>query len=98
MKCDTAQRRLLAAERPDEPSGEVEAHLAACAACRAWQQRLAAARRCLDAALMVESGHVVPQLWVHHLSASVSESDGAHGRSHHARPSVAPLTEMVSTF
>jgi predicted anti-sigma-YlaC factor YlaD len=44
MNCDTAQRRLLGSERPDEPPAEVEAHLAACAACRTWQQRLATRR------------------------------------------------------
>ncbi len=47
MNCDTAQRRLLGSERPDEPSAEVEVHLAACAACRAWQQRLAEVERLL---------------------------------------------------
>ncbi|HZY85262.1 MAG TPA: hypothetical protein VFE78_10560 [Gemmataceae bacterium] len=47
MNCDTAQSRLLASERPDEPSAEVEAHLAACAACRVWQQRLAEVEQAL---------------------------------------------------
>jgi hypothetical protein len=47
MNCHTAQRRLLGSERPDEPSAEVEGHLAACAACRAWQQRLAEVERLL---------------------------------------------------
>lgn len=47
MNCHTAQRRLLSSERPDEPSAEVEAHLAACAACRSWQQRLAEVERLL---------------------------------------------------
>jgi hypothetical protein len=40
MNCHTVQRRLLSSERPEGPSPDVEAHLAACAACRAWQQRL----------------------------------------------------------
>jgi hypothetical protein len=47
MNCDTAQRRLLGSERPDEPSPEVEAHLADCAACRAWQQRFLEVERSL---------------------------------------------------
>jgi hypothetical protein len=47
MNCDTAQRRLLGSERPDEPPPEVEAHLADCGACRAWQQRLAEVERLL---------------------------------------------------
>ncbi len=47
MNCQTAQRRLLGSDRPDEPSAEVEGHLAACASCRAWQQRLAEVERLL---------------------------------------------------
>ena len=50
MNCHTAQRRLLGSERPDEPPPEVEAHLAACGTCRAWQQRLAATPNAAGAA------------------------------------------------
>ncbi len=40
MNCELSQRRLLEALSPDEPPPEVAAHLADCAACRAWQQQL----------------------------------------------------------
>jgi hypothetical protein len=40
MTCTTIQRRLLGAERPDQPPAEVREHLAGCAECREWQQRL----------------------------------------------------------
>jgi hypothetical protein len=42
MNCDLTRRRLLAAEHPARPSPDVKRHLAACPACRAWQQGLAA--------------------------------------------------------
>lgn len=45
MNCTTTQRRLLAAERPDRPDGEVRAHLAQCPACRAVQRRLVQVER-----------------------------------------------------
>jgi hypothetical protein len=45
MNCDTAQSQLLAGERPAEPPADVEAHLASCAACRAWRQRLVEVER-----------------------------------------------------
>jgi hypothetical protein len=40
MTCDAVQKHLLGCERPDCPSAEASAHLAACAACREWHQRL----------------------------------------------------------
>lgn len=40
MNCELSQRRLLEALSPDEPPPEVEAHLADCPACRAWQRQL----------------------------------------------------------
>jgi hypothetical protein len=40
MNCELSQRRLLEALSPEEPPPEVEAHLADCPACRAWQRQL----------------------------------------------------------
>ncbi len=40
MNCKACQRRLLSTEAPERPAREVEAHLAACEACREWQRRL----------------------------------------------------------
>jgi hypothetical protein len=40
MKCEHYRLRLLATETPGQPAPEVEDHLAACPACREWQQRL----------------------------------------------------------
>jgi hypothetical protein len=40
VNCTVIQRRLLAAERPDQPPAEIKGHLAQCPACRAWQRRL----------------------------------------------------------
>ncbi len=40
MNCTVIQRRLLSAEQPDQPSAEIESHLAQCSVCRAWQRRL----------------------------------------------------------
>ncbi len=40
MNCTVIQRRLLAAERPEQPPAEIQNHLAQCPACRAWQRRL----------------------------------------------------------
>jgi hypothetical protein len=42
MNCELTRRRLLAAEHPARPGPDVKRHLAACPACRAWQQGLAA--------------------------------------------------------
>lgn len=40
MTCTVIQRRLLLAERPEQPSAEIKSHLAHCPSCRAWQRRL----------------------------------------------------------
>jgi hypothetical protein len=40
MNCDRCQRRLLSAEDPVLPSLEVQAHLAGCPDCQAWQRQL----------------------------------------------------------
>jgi hypothetical protein len=40
VNCSIIQRRLLAAEQPDQPAAEVKSHLSECATCRAWQRRL----------------------------------------------------------
>jgi hypothetical protein len=40
MNCDVLQRHLLGSESPDRPSAAASAHLADCAACREWLQRL----------------------------------------------------------
>jgi hypothetical protein len=40
MTCASIQRRLLGVERPDQPPPELREHLAGCAECREWQQRL----------------------------------------------------------
>jgi hypothetical protein len=40
VNCTVIQRRLLAAERPEQPPAEIKGHLAQCPACRAWQRRL----------------------------------------------------------
>jgi hypothetical protein len=40
MNCETSQRSLLAADRPDRPPAAVQAHLARCPRCRQWQRRL----------------------------------------------------------
>jgi hypothetical protein len=40
VNCTVIQRRLLAAERPEQPSAEIQNHLAQCASCRLWQRRL----------------------------------------------------------
>ena len=40
MNCTVIQRRLLEAEQPEQPSAEIQNHLAQCPACRAWQRRL----------------------------------------------------------
>jgi hypothetical protein len=40
VNCTVIQRRLLAAERPEQPPAEIQSHLAQCASCRLWQQRL----------------------------------------------------------
>jgi hypothetical protein len=40
MNCTIIQRRLLAAERPDQPSAEVRQHLADCCGCRSFQRQL----------------------------------------------------------
>ncbi len=40
MNCTVIQRRLLAAERPEQPSAEIQNHLAQCPSCRLWQRRL----------------------------------------------------------
>lgn len=40
MKCTVLQTYLLGVERCDRPPAEVQAHLAACSACRQWQRRL----------------------------------------------------------
>ncbi len=40
MKCSNLQRRLLAAERPDQLGAELRQHLADCASCRALYRRL----------------------------------------------------------
>jgi len=45
MNCELVQRRLLAAESPEQPPADVRRHLAACPACRAWQRRLAQAEQ-----------------------------------------------------
>ncbi|HXG09512.1 MAG TPA: hypothetical protein VNK04_06955 [Gemmataceae bacterium] len=40
MKCKTVQTCLLGLERPDRPPPDAAAHLARCAVCQEWQQRL----------------------------------------------------------
>jgi hypothetical protein len=40
MKCSNVQRRLLAAERPEQVSADVKRHLAECASCRTLHRRL----------------------------------------------------------
>jgi hypothetical protein len=40
VNCTVIQRRLLAAERPEQPPAEIQSHLAQCATCRLWQRRL----------------------------------------------------------
>src|SRR5262245_37986964 len=40
MNCSTLQRRLLLLDSPDQPTGELAAHLAQCATCREWQRRM----------------------------------------------------------
>ena len=45
MTCETTRQRLLNSERPDRPPADVQPHLAACAACRTWQRRLARIER-----------------------------------------------------
>lgn len=40
MNCTVIQRRLLAAERPEQPPAEIQDHLAQCPSCRLWQHRL----------------------------------------------------------
>ena len=40
MNCTVIQRRLLSAEQPEQPPGDIKSHLAQCPTCRAWQRRL----------------------------------------------------------
>lgn len=40
MNCTVIQRRLLSLEQPEQPSAEIESHLAQCPSCRTWQRRL----------------------------------------------------------
>lgn len=40
MNCTVIQRRLLAAEQPDQPAADIQSHLAECPVCRAFQRRL----------------------------------------------------------
>lgn len=40
MNCTVIQRRLLAAEQPDQPAADIQSHLAECPVCRACQRRL----------------------------------------------------------
>lgn len=40
MNCTVIQRRLLSAEQPEQPPGDIKSHLAQCPSCRAWQRRL----------------------------------------------------------
>jgi len=40
MNCEAVQKYLLGSESPERPSPEASAHLAGCAACREWLQRL----------------------------------------------------------
>ncbi len=40
MTCATTRQRLLNSERPDRAPADVQPHLAACSACRAWQRQL----------------------------------------------------------
>ena len=40
MNCTVIQRRLLAAERLEQPPAEIQGHLAQCSSCRLWQRRL----------------------------------------------------------
>src|SRR5262249_3093770 len=41
MKCKEFKFFLLGCENPDQPPADVKAHLAGCADCRNWQNRLA---------------------------------------------------------
>jgi hypothetical protein len=45
MNCDAAQRRLLAADRPDRPTDDVRRHLDGCPACLLLSRRLVQAER-----------------------------------------------------
>jgi hypothetical protein len=40
VNCTVIQRRLLAAEHPEQPPAEIQSHLAQCPSCRLWQRRL----------------------------------------------------------
>jgi hypothetical protein len=40
VNCTVIQRRLLSAEQPEHPPGDIMSHLAQCPTCRAWQRRL----------------------------------------------------------
>jgi hypothetical protein len=40
VNCTVIQRRLLSAEQPEQPPGDIKGHLAQCPSCRAWQRRL----------------------------------------------------------
>jgi hypothetical protein len=40
VNCTVIQRRLLAAEQPDQPAADIQSHLAECPVCRACQRRL----------------------------------------------------------
>jgi hypothetical protein len=40
VNCTVIQRRLLSAEQPEHPPGDIKSHLAQCPSCRAWQRRL----------------------------------------------------------
>jgi hypothetical protein len=40
MNCDVIQRRLFAAERPDDPDAEVQRHVADCPSCSTLQKQL----------------------------------------------------------
>jgi hypothetical protein len=40
VNCTVIQRRLLAAEHPEQPPAEIQNHLAQCPSCRLWQRRL----------------------------------------------------------
>ena len=41
MNCKEIKYFLLGCENPDQPPADVKAHLAVCAGCQDWQNRLA---------------------------------------------------------
>jgi hypothetical protein len=94
MNCEVLQRHLLGSESPDSPSAGARAHLAGCAACREWLQRLLQIESALPC-LPVPPAEAARSALVRRILAGESVNGQAGGATPAPQPRRRPSIAMV---